>query len=118
MIYDLLIVLSSLPMKIVTLTSLRVYFMIIASAMVIYVSTLPWIPALLLKTKGCKEIFSSEPEPKFPTGANSDILGVTKSNSPQRCTSGSAFNLCVLQNRPQATEMRDYSGYRKSRIKT
>ena len=24
-----------------------------------------------------------------------DILGVTKSNSPQRCTFGSGFNLCV-----------------------
>ena len=51
-----------------------------------------------LKTKGRKEIYSSESEPKFPNRANSDILGVTKSNSPQRCTSGSAFNLCVLQN--------------------
>ena len=37
-----------------------------------------------MKTKGCKEIYSSEPEPKFPTGANSDILGLTKSNPPQR----------------------------------
>ena len=26
---------------------------------------------------------------------------MTKSNSPQRCTSGSAFNLCVLQKRPK-----------------
>ena len=32
---------------------------------------------------------------------------MTKSNSPQRCTSGSAFNLCVLQKRPQVKEMRD-----------
>ena len=53
-----------------------------------------------LKTKGRREIYSSEPEPKFTNGAISDILGVTKSNSPQRCTSGSAFNLCVLQNVP------------------
>ena len=73
---------------------------------------------LLLKTKGRKEIYSSEPEPKFPTGVNSDILGVTKSNSPQRCTSGSAFNPCALQKRPQVKEMRDYSGYRKCKIKT
>ena len=72
---------------------------------------------LLLKMKGRKEIYSSEPEPKFPTGANSDILGVTKSNSPQRCTSGSAFNVCVLKKRPQVKEMRDYSGYRKCKIK-
>ena len=36
---------------------------------------------LLLKTKGRKEIYSSEREPKFPTGANSDILGVTKSTA-------------------------------------
>ena len=43
------------------------------------------------------------------TGAYSDIHGVTKSNSPQRCTSGSAFNPCLLQKRPQVKEMRDYS---------
>ena len=72
---------------------------------------------LLLKTKGRKEIYSSEPEPKFPTGANSDILGVSKSSSPQRCTSGSAFNPCVLQKRLQAKEMRACSGYRKCKIK-
>ena len=40
-------------------------------------------------------------QPKFPNGANSDILGVTKLNSPQRCTSGFAFNLCVHQNVPK-----------------
>ena len=57
---------------------------------------------MLLKTKGRKEIYSSGPEPKFPTGANSDILSVTKSNSPQMCTSGSAFNLCVLHKRPKS----------------
>ena len=73
---------------------------------------------LLLKTKGRKKINSSEPEPKFPTGVDSDILGVTKSNSPHRCTSGSAFNLCLLKKRPQVKEMRDYSGYRKCKIKT
>ena len=59
---------------------------------------------MLLKTKGRKEIYSSEPEPKLPTGANLDILGVTKSNSPQRCTSGSAFNLCVLKNVSKSKE--------------
>ena len=36
---------------------------------------------MLLKMKGRKEIYSSEPEPKIPTGANLDILGVLKSNS-------------------------------------
>ena len=72
---------------------------------------------LLLKTKGGKEIYSSEPEPKYHSGANSDILGITQLNSPQRCTSGSAFNLCVLQKRPQVKEMCDYSGYRKCKIK-
>ena len=40
----------------------------------------------------------------MPTGANSDILSVTKSNSPQRCTSGSAFNSCVLQKRPKSNK--------------
>ena len=79
----------------------------IASAMVKYVSTLPWIPACFLKMNVRKEIYSSEPEPKFPTGANSDILGVTISNSPQRCTSGSAFNPRVLEKRPQVKETRD-----------
>ena len=74
--------------------------------------------SLLLKTIGRKEIYSSEPEPKFPNGVNSDIFGVTKPNSPQRCTSGSAFNLCVLKKRPQVKEMTDYSGYRKCKIKT
>ena len=73
---------------------------------------------MLLKTKVRKEIYSPELEPKFRNGANSDILGVTKSNSPQRCTSGSAFNLCVLQERPQVKEMRDYRCYRKCKIKT
>ena len=63
--------------------------------MVIYVSTLPWIPACFLKRKAVKRFYSSESEAKIPTGANSDILGVAKSNSPQRCISGSAFNLCV-----------------------
>ena len=57
---------------------------------------------LLPKMKGRKEIYYSEPEPKFPTGANSDILGVTKSNSPQRCTSGSALNPCVLKRVPKS----------------
>ena len=121
----------------------------IALAMVIYVSTLPWITVsqfivhpgqlappgvkptagrggkincytgLLLKTKGRKEISSwSEPEPKFPSEASSDILCVTKSNSPQRCTSVAGFNLCVLQKRPQVKGIRDYSGYRKCKIKT
>ena len=37
---------------------------------------------MLLKTKGRKEICSSEPEPNFPNGANSDILGQTKSKLP------------------------------------
>ena len=55
-----------------------------------------------MKTKGRKEIYSSEPEPKFPTGANLDILGVTIFNSPQRCTSGSALNLCVLKIVPKS----------------
>ena len=31
---------------------------------------------LLLKTKGRKEVYSSEPEPKFPTGANLDVFCV------------------------------------------
>ena len=65
----------------------------------------------------CKEIYSSEPEPKYHSGANSDILDITQLNSPQRCTSGSAFDLCVLQKRPQVKEMCDYSGYRKCKIK-
>ena len=55
--------------------------------------------------KDCKEIYSFSPEHNFPNGANSDILGVTKSNSAQRCTSGSVFNLCVLQKRPQIKEI-------------
>ena len=90
-------------------------FTIALAMMVLYVCL---SNGLLLKTKGRKEIYSSEPEPKFPSGANSDILGVTKSNSPQRCMSGSAFNLCVLQKRPQVKEMRGYSGYRKCKVKT
>ena len=59
---------------------------------------------LLLKTKGRKEIYSSKPEPKYPSAANSNILGVAKSNTPQRCTSCSAFNPCVLQKRPQVNK--------------
>ena len=70
---------------------------------------------MLLKTKGRKEIYSSEPEPKYPTGAHSDILGVAKSNSPQRYTS--AFNPSVLQKRHQVKEMRDYNGYRNAKLK-
>ena len=54
--------------------------------------------SLLLKMKGRIEIFFSEPEPKFPNGANSDILGLIISNSPQRCTSDSA----VRQNVPKS----------------
>ena len=75
--------------------------------MVVYVNTLPF-----WKTKRRKEIYSSEPEPKVPNGANSDIIGVTKSNSPQPTEwyFGSAFSRCVLQKRPQVKEMRDYSG--------
>ena len=87
--------------------------------MVIYVSIIASLnTGLLLKTKGCKNIYSSEPEPKFPTGAISDILGVTKSNSQQRCTSGYVFNPCVFRKRPQVKEMRNYSCYRKCKIKT
>ena len=56
---------------------------------------------LLLKMKGREEIYSSEPEPKFPTGDNSDILGMTKSNSPQRCTSGSALICVYFKNVPK-----------------
>ena len=46
------------------------------------------------------------------------LFGVTKSYSPQRCTSGSAFNLSLIQKRPQVKEVRDNSGYRKCKIKT
>ena len=56
---------------------------------------------MLLKTKGRKEIYS-EPEAKLPTGAYSDILGLTKSNSPQRCTSGSAFSRVYFKNVPKS----------------
>ena len=57
---------------------------------------------MLLKTKGRKEIYSSEPEAKLPTGAYSEILGLTKSNSPQRCTSGSAFSRVYFKNVPKS----------------
>ena len=56
-------------------------------------------------------------EPKFPTGANSYIFGVKKSNSPQRCTSGFAFNLCVLQKRPQVKEMYNYVAIENAKLK-
>ena len=70
-----------------------------------------------MKTKGRKEIYSSEPEPKFPTGANSDIRGVTKSNSPQRCTSGSAFNPCILKNVPKSKKCLIIVAIRNAKLK-
>ena len=57
---------------------------------------------MLLKTKGRKEIYSSGPEAKLPNGAYSDILGLTKSNSPQRCTSGSAFSRVCFKDVPKS----------------
>ena len=87
----------------------------IASAMVIYVSTLPWIPVCFWKRKVVKR---STPLSCKPNSSQEQIrILLTKSNSPLGCTSGFAFNLCVLQKRPQVKEMRDYSGYRKCKFK-
>ena len=67
--------------------------------------------SLLLKMKEHTEIFSSDPESKFRNEANSDILGfllnldTMKSNSPQRRTSGSAFNLCVCTSKRPKVKM-------------
>ena len=75
--------------------------------MVIYVCKKFTDTSLHPKMKWRIDIFSSEPESKFPNEANSDILGfllnsdMMKSNHPQRRTSGSAFNLCLRLKRPQ-----------------
>ena len=93
-------------------TILSTFIKLLADAMVIYVSTLPWIPTCFWKRKVGMRSTPLSRNPNSPM-KQIRIFLAWRNQTPHRGV------LPVLpQKRPHVKEMCDYSGYRKCKLKT